>query len=190
MGMDHKKLLEKAAVLKNIPRTGWLQRGVPPADAETIAEHTFEVTSILTIIGIAVQGLNKDRLLFMGAVHDWGESVSGDIPRSLTSRIGKDMKSRTEIEIIKEMAEEAVSKNTGHLPRGMREKDRRGQTCQIADLLSTLRQGQAYAERGFRTEDIVASCGQELEEIMAQLDGKLEGSFEHFYRWKLKIDEL
>jgi putative hydrolase of HD superfamily len=90
MGMDHKKLLEKAAVLKNIPRTGWLQRGVPPSDAETIAEHTFEVTAILTIIGLAVQGLNKDRLLLMGAVHD-GRVGFRDIPRSLTSRIGRDM---------------------------------------------------------------------------------------------------
>jgi len=174
MGMDHKKLLEKAAVLKNIPRTGWLQRGVPPSDAETIAEHTFEVTSILTIIGIAVQGLNKDRLLFMGAVHDWGESVSGDMPRSLTSRIGKDMKSRTEIEIIKEMAEESGLEELEGIFREYEErKTDEAKLVKFADLLSTLRQAKAYAERGFRTEDIVASCEQELEGVMAQLDSKL-----------------
>ncbi len=171
--MDLKRLLEKASVLKNIPRTGWLQRGVPHSEAETIAEHTFEVTSILTIIGIAVQGLNNEKMLFMGTVHDWGESVSGDMPRSLTKRIGKDMKSRTEIEIIREMSKESGLEELEDIFREYEERRTdEARLVKFADLLSTLRQAEAYVDRGFHTEDIASSCERELEEIIEQLDNK------------------
>ncbi len=173
MIMDPKKLLDSASILKNIPRTGWLQRGVPPSEAETIAEHTFEVSSILTIIGITVQDINKERLLFMGAVHDWGEAISGDIPRSLTNRIGKDMKSRTEIEIIKEMSKES---GLEELDEVFQEYEKRetveAKLVKFADTLSTFRQAKSYVERGFRTEDIVGSCEKEMEEIINQLNSK------------------
>ncbi len=174
--MDHKKLLEKAAVLKNMPRTGWLQRGVPPSEAETIAEHTFEVTSILTVIGMRVHDLNKDRLLFMGVVHDWGEAVSGDMPRSLTMRIGNDMKSRTEIEIIKDMADESDLEELECVFREYEERrTKEAKLVKFADILSTLRQAIVYADRGFHTEDIASSCKVELEEMLERFDEGLRG---------------
>ena len=101
--MDPKLLAEAVTVLKNMPRTGWLQRGVPPSEAETIAEHTFEVVSILTMIS-TVSGADAEKMLVMGIIHDWGESVTGDIPRSLTERLGREAKSRAEKEVVGELS--------------------------------------------------------------------------------------
>jgi putative hydrolase of HD superfamily len=77
--VDVTQLLDRLAAL---PRTGWLLRGVSPA--ESIAEHTLGVALVASMLvddlrarGQAVDG---ERVLRMALVHDAAEVFTGDIP--------------------------------------------------------------------------------------------------------------
>lgn len=73
------QLLDRLAAL---PRTGWLLRGVSPA--ESIAEHTLGVAVVASLLvddlrarGVTVDG---EKVLRMALVHDAAEVFTGDIP--------------------------------------------------------------------------------------------------------------
>jgi putative hydrolase of HD superfamily len=164
-------LTDTARILKNIPRTGWLQRGIPRSIAETVAEHSFEVASILAVISMEVEeGLDKKKLLVMGIVHDWGEAVAGDIPRSLTKRLGKETKSKAEIKIMQELAVSSGFKSLSEVFEEYEERNsKEAMIAKIADLISTWRQACTYADRGYHVEDIVVSCKEEFEELICKV---------------------
>ena len=157
--MDPKILIDTSSTLKNLPRTGWLQRGIPAAVAETVAEHSFEVTSILSVIALeGGKGLHNQKLLLMGTVHDWGEAIAGDIPRSLTMRLGKEVKSNAERKIVRELSAASGSRALSDLFEEYEEgKSQEAVVAKVADLISTMRQARAYAEGGYHVEDIIAS---------------------------------
>lgn len=74
--------LEALDPLGDLPRTGWVVRGVVPA--ETIAAHTCAVAILVAMIcdelragGIAIDG---ERALRMALVHDAPEAKTGDVP--------------------------------------------------------------------------------------------------------------
>jgi putative hydrolase of HD superfamily len=169
--LDPKVLTDTARILKNIPRTGWLQRGIPHSIAETVAEHSFEVASILAVIAMeAGESLDKERMLVMGIVHDWGEAVAGDIPRSLTRRLGKDTKRRAEKKIMHELAVASGFHNLSEVFKEYEErKSNEAIIAKIADLISTWRQACAYSDRGYNVEDIVVSCREDLEELTGKI---------------------
>jgi putative hydrolases of HD superfamily len=64
--------------LKSIRRTGWLDRGVPPEETESVAEHVL----MATLIGwlTAPSALDRDRVVKLLLVHDLAEVVTGDPP--------------------------------------------------------------------------------------------------------------
>jgi len=169
--LDPKVLTDTVRILKNIPRTGWLQRGIPPSIAETVAEHSFEVASILAVIAMEVgEGMDKERMLVIGIVHDWGEAVAGDIPRSLTRRLGRDTKSRAERKIMSELAVASGFRNLSEIFEEYEERrSKEAVIAKIADLISTWRQACTYADRGYNVEDMVVSCREELEELMGKV---------------------
>lgn len=169
--MDPRVLTDNVGILKNIPRTGWLQRGIPPSVAETVAEHSFEVASILAVVAMEAEGrLDTEKLLLMGILHDWGEAVAGDIPRSLTKRLGKKAKSKAETKIMGELAE---ASGFGGVRTLFEEYEGKGSpeavVAKVADVLSTLRQARAYLARGYGVEDIEAGCVEELAELMERV---------------------
>jgi len=169
--LDTKVLTDTFKILKNIPRTGWLQRGIPPSIAETVAGHSFEVSSILATVAMCTGNiLDHKKLLLMGIIHDWGESVAGDIPRSLTKKIGKKTKKVTEKRIMQELS--AIS----GLPELFKlfeeyeeQKSQEAIVTKAADLIATLRQALEYAEMNYRVADIITSCRKELEDVMKEI---------------------
>ena len=76
--------------LADLPRTGWLMRGVKPC--ESIADHSFGVVLCTTLLvdclredGRAVDG---ERALRMALVHDAPEAALGDVPHPVkTERV-------------------------------------------------------------------------------------------------------
>jgi len=73
------QLILDAHVLKRVPRTGWVLRGV--ADAESVADHSYGVALISLVLSELVdQPLDKAKLLTIALLHDLSESVTGDIP--------------------------------------------------------------------------------------------------------------
>ncbi|MCC6703842.1 MAG: HD domain-containing protein [Thermomicrobiales bacterium] len=64
--------------LKSIPRTGWLDRGVPLEAAESIAEHSFQTALIAWIAAADDPSLDRDRILKLALIHDLPEAIIGD----------------------------------------------------------------------------------------------------------------
>lgn len=65
--------------LDQIPRTGYLQRGVDPA--ESVAEHSWHVATVAWSLIPAVRPIDELRVLELALLHDVGELTLGDIPR-------------------------------------------------------------------------------------------------------------
>lgn len=68
--------------LADLPRTGWLLRGVRPC--ESIADHSFGVAflAMLVVDAIRAEGgiIDGERVLRMALVHDAAEARTGDVP--------------------------------------------------------------------------------------------------------------
>lgn len=70
-------LLERAAALKTLRRSGWLDRGIGPEQAESVADHTFGVC-LLAWLAARDSGLDGDRVLQLALIHDLPEAAIGD----------------------------------------------------------------------------------------------------------------
>ena len=73
-----------ATRLKGIPRTGWLDRGIPPRQVESVADHSLGVALLAWASAVErqSQGLEIDpaRVALLAIFHDLGEAETGDIP--------------------------------------------------------------------------------------------------------------
>lgn len=65
--------------LDQIPRTGYLQRGVDPA--ESVSEHSWHVATLAWTLLPDAQPIDGFRVLELALLHDVGEVTLGDIPR-------------------------------------------------------------------------------------------------------------
>jgi putative hydrolase of HD superfamily len=68
--------------LADLPRTGWLLRGVSPC--ESIADHSFGVALVALLMTDALreagEQVDGERVLRMAILHDAPEAKTGDIP--------------------------------------------------------------------------------------------------------------
>jgi putative hydrolase of HD superfamily len=76
MGMNILQFFREVNKLKDVRRTGWVERGVK--DAETTADHSFMVTLQAIVLGDG-RGLDMEKLLKMALLHDLAESKVGDL---------------------------------------------------------------------------------------------------------------
>ena len=65
--------------LKQLFRKGWLERGIAPAQCETVAEHTFGNAMLCLLLGQQQPELNLEKVLRMALIHDLGEVYVGDL---------------------------------------------------------------------------------------------------------------
>jgi len=73
--MNIKKFYQTVRKLKDIKRSGWIERGVK--GPESVSDHSFMV-AILCLI-IPKDGVDKNKAIKMALVHDLAESETGDI---------------------------------------------------------------------------------------------------------------
>lgn len=66
--------------LKSTPRTGWVDRGIPAREAESVADHSFFTMLIAWIVAHNDDSLDSNRVLQLALVHDAAEAIAGDIP--------------------------------------------------------------------------------------------------------------
>ncbi len=66
--------------LKRIRRTGWVDRGVPRDEVESVADHSFLSTIIAWVVASDNTALDADRVLKMALIHDLAEATFGDAP--------------------------------------------------------------------------------------------------------------
>jgi 5'-deoxynucleotidase YfbR-like HD superfamily hydrolase len=72
-------VFEHAGRLKRLPRAGWLERGVNPA--ESVAEHSFRMALMAVFLG---RGMDRAALLATALIHDLAEAVVGDLTPGTT----------------------------------------------------------------------------------------------------------
>jgi putative hydrolases of HD superfamily len=65
--------------LKQVFRKGWLERGLPPARCESVAEHSFGNAMLCLLLAQQQPNLNVEKILRMALVHDLGEVYVGDL---------------------------------------------------------------------------------------------------------------
>lgn len=66
--------------LKRTPRTGWLDRGIPAVETESVSDHTLLTALIAWTLALDDPTLDADRVLKLAMVHDIAEAIVGDIP--------------------------------------------------------------------------------------------------------------
>lgn len=101
-------LHSRVLMLKALPRTGWLQRGL--LQVESVAEHTFGVASLALLVGDEIPDLDRGRLLTIALLHDMAEALIGDLPVGARRFFGAAAKQQAEYLAMTELV--------GHLPQG------------------------------------------------------------------------
>lgn len=73
------QFLHRIGRLKRTPRTGWLDRGVPPGATESVADHSFRTAILAWLAALDAEAdVNPDRVLKLALIHDLAEAVTGD----------------------------------------------------------------------------------------------------------------
>lgn len=75
------RFLHLSGRLKSLPRTGWLDRGVPALETESVADHSFRL-ALLAWLAAMLPGsrLDAERVLKLALIHDLAEAMTGDEP--------------------------------------------------------------------------------------------------------------
>jgi len=74
------RFIHRAGGLKATPRTGWLDRGIPEIETESVADHTFRTALLAWLVATDDPELDANRVLAMALLHDLAEAVTGDLP--------------------------------------------------------------------------------------------------------------
>lgn len=166
----HARLL----TLKLLPRTGWLQRGVPTAQVESIAEHTFSLAALVLLVGDQISGLDRGRLLTIAILHDIAEALVGDLPFSARRLFGIEAKQQAEhhgmIELLNGLPQaEAYLQLWEEYARG---SSREARLVKQLDRVEMLSQALAYERAGSRAMgefwyDIDEGWSDEFPEVQA-----------------------
>jgi putative hydrolase of HD superfamily len=84
--------------LADLPRTGWLLRGVRPC--ESVADHSYGVALVALLLTDAVrdegEAVDGERVLRMALVHDAPEARTGDVP--MPSKTAESVRALAEVE--------------------------------------------------------------------------------------------
>ncbi len=70
------ELIEAIGRLKEVPRTGWLDRGIRIEETESVADHSFGVALLAWLL--APDELDRARVVELALLHDLAESAVGD----------------------------------------------------------------------------------------------------------------
>jgi putative hydrolases of HD superfamily len=106
--------------LADLPRTGWLLRGVSPC--ESIADHSFGVALVALLMTDALreqgQSVDGELVLRMAIVHDAPEARTGDIPMpSKTAELERGL-DELEARLAGELLPERLARDWAEAERG------------------------------------------------------------------------
>lgn len=152
--------------VKNIARSGWMMRGIPPSDSETVGSHSFEVAFLSMLMADRLQsvGVSVDpsKVVKLALLHDLAESVIGDIVRAVKESMADAR--QLEEKAMRELGMEDYMDLFHELSEG---KSMEAILIRVCDNLATLLQGLRYLSKGYTSVvDIVESTKRRIEEIL------------------------
>ncbi len=74
------RFLHLVGRLKFTPRTGWLDRAVPPVETESVADHSYRLALLTWLAAASQPELDRAKVLKLALVHDLAEAITGDSP--------------------------------------------------------------------------------------------------------------
>lgn len=146
---------------KNLVRTGWMQRGVPPSVGETVAQHSWEAGILAYYISkkLKEKGVNvsPEKAVTIAVFHDIGETLLGDLPKWATDRLPQ--KEEIEREAIKQLGlgEELFEE--------YKNKSLEGQIAKLSEMLATYLQARRYLRHGYDVKEIMETYFSVLQEM-------------------------
>jgi putative hydrolase of HD superfamily len=131
--------------LKQVLRTGWLLRGVPPSRAENVAAHSHTTAILAYLLALQIkEPVDLHKVLLMALIHDAPEAVIGDIPLSA-------QRADPEMREAKEKAEDnAMQQILTYLPTELQPT--------LIEAWSTYRKGTAVEARLVEAADRLATA--------------------------------
>lgn len=150
-----------------LSRTGWLQSGVPPSMAETVAQHSFTSAMLALEISFRIKssGISIDpyKSALIALTHDLTEGYIGDLPKYSSSIIDK---RKLEEAPLKEMGPELGLLIEEFLNQSSIES----KVAKLSDYLSTALMAREYLKMGFNVEDILESSVEGAKRIAEELN--------------------
>jgi putative hydrolase of HD superfamily len=161
--------------LKNLDRTGWSLRGLPPR-TESVASHSFgvAVAAMLLADQLTARGVEIDteRTLRLALLHDWSEARIGDMPRTASQYFGPEARKQAELaafgDIVKGIGRGAAIYHELHEDYELR-SSLEARLVKAADVIDLLVQVLALERAGAKGLD-------EFWEVARQPDFQLEGA--------------
>lgn len=133
--------------LADLPRTGWLLRGVRPC--ESIADHTFGVAlvALLLVDALRAEGhvVDGERVLAMAIVHDAPEARTGDIPMPSKTAEIEHAVDELEQRLVRELLPEALAARWREAEAGQTLEAR---IVKAADKLQMMIKAHVYERQG------------------------------------------
>lgn len=179
------RLFYEAGHLKRTPRTGWYFAGVPKADVESVAEHSFR-TAIIAYVLASIDGADAERAATLAVFHDTQESRTGDIPY-----VGKKYLNRPDHEKVTEhqtdgmpdVARDAIRELVGAYEA---QESREAIIARDADKLECVLQGREYQDQGHGDcSDWIKSCTDALQTETAKRLAETAASMHAMDWWRL-----
>ncbi|MET1128034.1 MAG: HD family hydrolase [Thermoproteota archaeon] len=162
------KIARLARASKNLVRTGWMLRGIPPAYGETVAAHSYEAALIALHAGYELKrmGVEVDpyRAAALALIHDIAEGLVGDIVKRVTEAIGAKEKEELELAAVRDhLGENSIFANL--LSEFAEQKTTEAVLAKFAEQLSTLMQALTYRSQGFDVNEIACSMAKSLRKM-------------------------
>jgi putative hydrolase of HD superfamily len=167
------KILNILDTALNIPRVGWVQRGVPKDIAESVGEHEL-LTSYLTLIICSEArrlgtSIDLGKCLSMALIHDAHETLIGNVGNDVRSIIND----WREIEV-------KVFESLG-LPGELNEYFREyryglsveGKLVNIADKLATFIRACKYATIGYDMRELINNYEESINRLITELPSNM-----------------
>lgn len=186
--MELSELLQRLNNLKRTPRTGWISCNIPLGLVEDVAQHSFEVTSLTLLLCIELENrgrrIDRGKALSMAVLHDWPETMTGDLPRSATDYLEKNVKEKIERKAMENILAGILGGRelTNLWEEYLEKKTDEAKIVYIADRFSMLVQALKYWESGNRS--------RRLEELWLNVERELKSELRYFPEIRAILSKL
>jgi 5'-deoxynucleotidase len=169
------RFLTRVGRLKQTPRTGWLDRGVPLVAAESVADHSYRVAIMAWLAAAEAPELDRDRVLKLALIHDLAESITGDLTphdsfelQSMGATARRDLlnRRRPEDQLRQQAKREAEEQAMAELLADLSS----AQSAEVAELWSELSERSTAEARFVKEVDVLETYLQSREYLGADAD--------------------